>query len=231
MGTTLQQQLDDLLDRALPDQNPGPCPADATPQARYEHLEATRLHLSQTLAADLALTMRMADDLLPLLALDDNLTSQLAFPLIAALGRRPVLTHLIDHARTGSWPTRAGACSAAYWVSVWRPTTRRDEIIATARSGTLPVEQARTLLLQDQQHPNDHISDLWPHLWKAAAETFVHCQDDELRQRLQTAFPLDADRYPPEHSPLLGQARLIAEDRSHLFDRLLTHRTGYGIAI
>ncbi|GJF33447.1 hypothetical protein KNE206_61470 [Kitasatospora sp. NE20-6] len=231
----LLDRLDTLLGRLLPG-SPLSSPAcSASAQEHYEYLEAARLRLGEVLAADPALTTRLADDVLPLLALDGNLTSQLVFPLTAALGRRPVLTHLVAQARTGSWQTRTNACSAAYWVSAWRPTAHRDAIITATRQGALPVEQARTLLQHDRQHPDwrlhDHITDLWPHLWTAAVEAFVHCRNDELRQRLQTVFPLAPAHYPSDHGPLLYRARLIAEEKPHLFGRLLAHRTGYSVAI
>ncbi|MFJ6769559.1 hypothetical protein ACIQOV_01020 [Kitasatospora sp. NPDC091257] len=86
MNTSLlQQSLDDLLCRILPGQ-PQPLPPSnggADTHERHEGLEATRLHLGGTLAADPALTVRVPDDVLPLLTLDDNLTNQLAFPLAA----------------------------------------------------------------------------------------------------------------------------------------------------
>ncbi|KOV36227.1 hypothetical protein ADK60_07225 [Streptomyces sp. XY431] len=231
----LQQSLDDLLCRILPDRPQPSLPCNAGAQERYERLEATRLRVGETLAADPALTVHAAGDVLPLLTLDDNHTSQLVFPLVAALGRRPVLTFLVAHSKSGSWRTRTNSCSAAYWVSVWRSTTGRDEIITATRNGALTGEQARALLQQDARHPHwrtsDQVGDLWPSLWAAAADTFVHCQDNELRQRLQTAFPLNAGHYPPGHGPLLDRARTIAEDMPDVFDRLLANKSGYGIPI
>ncbi|MEV6975021.1 hypothetical protein [Kitasatospora sp. NPDC093806] len=235
----LQRSLDDLLCRILPGQPQPPLPSTTaaattttTTQERYGRLEVTRLRVGETLAAAPALTLRIADDVLPLLALDDNLTSQLVFPLVAALGRRPVLTFLIAQSKTGGWQSRTNSCAAAYWVSVWRSTTRRDEIIAAARNGTFTGEQARTLLQQDAQQPrwrsSDEVSDLWPSLWASAADTFVHCQDDELRQRLQTVFPLDSGLYPPGHDRLLDRARTVAEDMPALFGRLLANKSGFG---
>ncbi|MFJ8476423.1 hypothetical protein [Kitasatospora sp. NPDC094011] len=238
----LQQSLDDLRCHILPGQPQlslpsaaGDADADADAQQRYERLEATRLLVGETLAADPDLTVRVADDVLPLLASDDNLTSQLVFPLVAALGRRPVLTFLIARSASGSWQARTNSCAAAYWVSVWRSTTRRAEIIAATRHGTLTRKQARTLLQQDAHHPywrtSDHVSDLWPNLWAAAADAFVRCQDNELRQRLQSVFPLAAGHYPPGHGQLLHQARTVAEAMPDLFGRLLADRSGYGMVI
>ncbi|MFC8448210.1 hypothetical protein [Kitasatospora sp. NPDC057223] len=47
--------------------------------------------------------------------------------------------------------------------------------------------------------------------------------------------PLDqsiAAHHPPRRKgPLLHQARLITEEKHHLFNRLLDHRTGYRSAI
>ncbi|MEK2494393.1 hypothetical protein WN990_33090 [Kitasatospora purpeofusca] len=231
----LQQSLDDLLCRILPGRPRPSLPADADTQERYEHLEATRLHVGRTLAADPVLTVDAAADVLPLLTLDDGPTSQLVFPLVAALGRRPVLTFLIDRAGRGSWRARTNSCSAAYWVRVWRPSTGRDEIITAAREGTITGEQARAQLQQVAQLPHrrtgDQVDDLWPSLWAAAADTFVRCRDNELRRQLQSAFPLDAGHYPPGHGPLLDRARTIAEETPDLFGRLLANDSGYGVAI
>ncbi|MFB7476086.1 hypothetical protein [Kitasatospora sp. NPDC056184] len=231
----LQQSLDDLLHRILPSRPRPALPSDADAQERYERLEATRLHVGETLAADPALTVRVADNVLPLLALDDSATSQLVFPLVAALGRRPVLTFLISRSRTGSWQTRTNSCGAAYWVSVWRSTARRDELISATRGGMLTREQAHTLLQQDAEHPRrrtgDHVSDLWPSLWAAAADAFVHCQDDQLRRRLQAAFPLDPRHYPSGHGLLLDRVRSIAEVMPGSFRRLLANESGYGLLI
>ncbi|GGV42596.1 hypothetical protein GCM10010495_70280 [Kitasatospora herbaricolor] len=228
----LQQLLDDLLDRALPGRPELPLLSGADGQQPHPGVGAARMYLGRALKADPALTARLADDVLALLVLDDNASSQLVFPVVAALGRRPVLTHLIAQAGQGGWRTRINACSAAHWVGMWQPTDRRDEIVAAIRQGTLTGAQAQTLLLQDQRQPtwrtNDQIADLWPGLWVAAAEAFVHCGDNDLRHRLQDVFPLNTDHYPPAHRPLVDQARTIAEEQPELFGRLLTNVSGHG---
>ncbi|MFI9105416.1 hypothetical protein ACIGXA_33385 [Streptomyces fildesensis] len=176
-------------------------------QRRYEQVECTRLRIGRTLARDLDLTRRLASDVLALLPLDGNLYSQLIFPLVAAVGRRRVLEHLIPAVREGDWPARANASCATYWVRVWSPGKSSAE-----------------------RHI-DHVADLWPELWRASLEAFVHCPDLDLRMQLHTAFPLGPEHYPPEAAPLLHQARSIAQDYPERFSRLLTGSTGYGVAI
>ncbi|MFE0459643.1 hypothetical protein ACFW1A_10320 [Kitasatospora sp. NPDC058965] len=230
--SVLQQSLDELLHHLRQDLIE-PSGADARAQQRYEQLEAVRLRIGRALAADPGLAVRTADRVLPLLVLDTNLTSQLAFPLIAALGRRPVLAFLITRAGSGGSAARANACAAAYWVGVWRPNHRRDGIIAAVRQGTLAGDQARALLEHDAQHPcwrpEDRVDDLWPALWRAAAEAFVRCPEEQPRLRLQCAFPLEPDRYPAADAPLLARVRAVAEAQPELYRRLLAGSSGYGL--
>ncbi|MFC8454019.1 hypothetical protein [Kitasatospora sp. NPDC057223] len=96
-------------------------------------------------------------------------------------------------------------------------------------------EPILVLLQQDAQHPDrrtsDHASDLWSSPWAAAAEAFVNCRDEGLRQHLQTVFPLEAGHYPPGHGRLLNQTRTIADNAPDRFGRLLANESGYGISI
>ncbi|MQY14405.1 hypothetical protein SRB5_45720 [Streptomyces sp. RB5] len=175
---------------------------------RYELVEATRLRIGDALTRDVELTRRLSPDVLRLLLLESNRTDQLVHPLIAALGRRRVLDYLIQAARVGEWAARANAASAAYWVRAWAP--RRPVV---------------------DQRDSHYVADLWPDLWLAALEAFVHCPDVDLQEQLHTAFPLGPGRYPPEAVHVLRQARAIAVAHPDRFARLLDGSTGYGAAI
>lgn len=237
-GDVLVRRLEALLDRLAPGEAlrlEGPLLDLEPAQQRYELVECNRLRLSRLLRRDLRLARRHRAELLALLPLDSNTTSQLVFPLVMALGRRTVLRYLIDAVGQGDWPRRVNASSAAYWVRVGPGVPDEEKLFTAVRDGTMSVADARAKLRrlreESEQSDTDPVDDLWPALWLASLRAFVDCEDDDLRLRLETAFPLAASHYPPEAAPLCAQAERIALAEPERFARLLNGSTGYGLAI
>ncbi|MFG2698329.1 hypothetical protein [Kitasatospora sp. NPDC048407] len=198
-------------------------------QDRYEQVETTRLSLGQALAADPARTARLADRVLPLLAMESGRTSQLVFPLVAAVGRQAALTDLISLASEGSWRHWANACTAAYWVDAWAAPVPLDDLREQVRAGRISAEQAQERIaraLKQVQAILELLTDLWPHLWLAAAKRFTGSDDPDLRCLVQAGFPLEHPHHLPEAAPFLAEARRIAEnDPCAQVDAGRRHRT------
>jgi hypothetical protein len=234
----LLQRIEALLDHLAPGERVrlgGPLLDLEPARQRYELVECNRLGLSRVLRRDLQLVHRHRAELLALLPLDGNLTSQLVFPLVTALGRRPVLRYIIDAVGQGGWPQRVNASAAAYWVPRGPGIPGREELFVAVRDGVMSVADARVKLrrlrAQPEQTDNDTVADLWPELWLASMRAFVECDDDGLRLRLHAAFPLAAAHYPPEAASLREEAERIALAQPERFGRLFNGSTGYGLAI
>ncbi|WP_202235052.1 hypothetical protein [Actinacidiphila reveromycinica] len=234
----LPQRLEALMDHLAPEETVrlgGPLLGLEPARQRWELVEGNRLALSRVLRRDLHLVRRHRAELLALLPLDGNVTNQLVFPLVTALGRRPVLRYIIDAVGQGGWPQRANASKAAYWVPKGPSVPGWEELFVSVRDGVMSVADARAKLrrlrAQPEQTDNDAVADLWPELWLASMRAFVDCDDDGLRRRLHTAFPLAAAHYPPEAAPLREEAERIALAQPERFGRLLDGSTGYGLAI
>ncbi|WP_335981022.1 hypothetical protein [Streptomyces sp. CA2R106] len=234
----LLQRLEALMDHLAPEERVrlgGPLLGLEPARQRYELVECNRLALGRVLGRDLRLVHRHQAELLDLLSLDSNMTNQLVFPLVTALGRRPVLQYIVDAVGQGEWPQRANASAAAYWVPKGPGIPGREELFTAVRDGVMSAADARARLrrlrAQPEQTGNDSVADLWPELWLASMRAFVDCDDDGLRLRLHRAFPLAAAHYPPEAAPLREEAERIALAQPERFGRLLWGSTGYGLAI
>ncbi|MFJ1791983.1 hypothetical protein [Kitasatospora griseola] len=205
--------------------------ADPISQDRYEQVASTRLLLGQALTADPARTVRLADRVLSLLALEASTTGQLVGPLVAAIGRQAVLAALISRASEGSWERRANACRAAYWVAVWTDPAAHRTLFAMHRSDP---ERLKRLIAETRERDRtavDPLAGRWPHLWLAAAVCFTACDDPDVRRAVETAFPLEHPDHLPQAAPVLAEARRIAERDPQTYGRLLNGSTGYGAAI
>ncbi|WP_253872060.1 hypothetical protein [Actinomadura rupiterrae] len=81
-------------------------PIEDETHRRHEWIEATRLQLSDALAANPHFTARAAEDVVRAVLLDANFTNQLVHPLIQATGRRDVLLRLIEALESGPMERR-----------------------------------------------------------------------------------------------------------------------------
>jgi hypothetical protein len=232
----LQDHIDGLLAQACPEWPPPPrvgTEDEGSDQQRYERIEVTRLRLGRALAERPDVAGRLAEKIFETVLLERTATDQLIAPLITAIGRRPVLEQLIEAAGEGPCARRANAAAAAYWVRCWEHPQRRFLLRAAYDNGARSAKDLQDHLQQHLDPPRDigWIDDLWPRFWQVSLNTFVECTDREIRQNLQTAFPLEAGCYPAEMAPLLAQAALLVEDDPERFERLHQRTTGYGHAI
>ncbi|XVQ15040.1 hypothetical protein ACQP1W_21665 [Spirillospora sp. CA-255316] len=234
----LQRLIDRLLAEVCPQWEPPPrlAPAGVTAeQWEWERLEATRLRLGRALAERPDLAAERAGTILAAIGLDRGHTNQLVHPLIAAIGRRAVLEHLTEMAgdEERSWEGRGNAASAGYWVRSWQPAYQADLLREAYEAGAESAGEIQEYVRRHEppRGPGDEVADLWPRFWLTCLGAFVTCQDAQLRQSLQTTFPLERTCYPPGSADLVDEARRIALEDADAFARLLNGSTGYGWAI
>ncbi|QKG26874.1 hypothetical protein [Actinomadura verrucosospora] len=195
----------------------------------YERVEAARLRLGEAMTEQPARTAEYADEIFEAVLLDSGTTSQLLHPLIAAIGRRPVLLRLTRAVEEGPCRRSANAGSAAYWVRCWppRPKTVPAEVRTAEDLIAYLHERAATLTAQ----PENRVDDLWPPFWRACMAAFVACDDDDVRRVLETTFPLASECRPPEVAELVAAVRAIVDASPEKYQRLRDGTTGLGHAI